>query len=97
MTEKREKQFLSTAVSLFCYIFTPFLSHLPRSMRIMNIMPRKHSSVAIAIQYPRSPIIGTRMIPRVILTPHIEARFITLGIKVSPAPRMAPEHTIEAA
>ena len=60
-------------------------------------MPRNISSTDMPIHTPASPIVFERMDASVILTPHILKKFITPGIRVSPAPRRAPVATIEAA
>ena len=58
--------------------------------------PRTHSSIAIAIHMPRSPIRGTSTSASPSRTSQMLHRFIILGTNVSPVPRSAPAATMEA-
>ncbi len=79
-----------------CCLNIALSSHFPFAKRNKKIQPRKQSSTAIAIQTPCNPITPANTNDNVIRTPQILIKFIIPGTKVSPAPRNAPDATIEA-
>ena len=70
-----------------------------RIIRILvrKMLPRKVSSMAIAVQTPFNPNFGARLAASVNRTNHIEQRLMMAGIIVSPAPINTPLATMAAA
>ena len=70
--------------------FLLILIQCPHLSRIKKMIPRKVSSIAMAIHTPCKPNEGARAAANVIRTAHIEKRFISAGFIVSPVPRNTP-------
>ncbi|CDA22225.1 unknown [Bacteroides sp. CAG:144] len=66
------------------------LIHLPHFIRARNIIPRKQSSMHIAIHTPCSPMEGASKAASVRRTAQILTKFIVAGTNVSPAPINTP-------
>ena len=64
---------------------------------VRKILPRKQSSMAIAVQTPFRPYLGASVAASVRRTAHIEARLMMAGTSVSPAPMNTPLQTMAAA
>ena len=66
------------------------LIHLPHFIRARNIIPRKQSSMHMAIHTPCNPIVGASSAASVSRTAQMLKKFMQLGTTVSPAPMKAP-------